>query len=133
MCAKKSGAARRGRDRAGAVGRRQPEPAAVSAFEAAARDKGRKRKFPLLGQKAPAPARPKPKGEAGSEARSRKKALLVEYKGMRKANRFVDRRFGGALPRCCTPLPSHLRFCPLTWAVPQSMRCNQATSAPPIR
>jgi hypothetical protein len=28
----------------------------------------------------------------------RKKTLLVEYKSLRKANTFIDRRFGGGLP-----------------------------------
>lgn len=102
MCAKKSGSGRGGgRGRGGGVGPgRRPEPA-VSAFEQAARSKGRKRKFPLLGQKQ---APPKAKDDGG-EARSRKAALLVEYKGMRKSNKFVDRRFGGAPDPTDVPPP----------------------------
>lgn len=33
----------------------------------------------------------------------RKKTLLVEYKQLKKANAFVDRRIGGALKLLCIP------------------------------
>ena len=34
-------------------------------------------------------------------ALQRKSTLLVEYRQLRKSNAFIDRRFGGARPRCC--------------------------------
>jgi hypothetical protein len=86
MCAKKT----RAKGRLAGVSRRA-EPATTSAFELAARNKGGKRKFPLLGQKE-APVKQK---KSGADAVSREKSLLIEYKKMKKSNRFVDRRFGG--------------------------------------
>mmetsp|Transcript_6537 Transcript_6537/g.18229 ORF Transcript_6537/g.18229 Transcript_6537/m.18229 type:complete len:933 (-) Transcript_6537:161-2959(-) len=64
---------------------------AVNKFERASAEKGSRRKFPLLGHKQAKPTT----GKKGSqESRSRKEALLIQYKNLGKSNSFVDRRFG---------------------------------------
>lgn len=82
------------RHKLGRLQRSKSIPEAENAFARAAAGKGSRRKLPLLGQ-----VRKSTKGAAGggptAETSRRKKALLVQYKHMKKSNRFVDRRFGG--------------------------------------
>ncbi len=67
----------------------------------------------------------------------RKKTLLVEYRQLRKANTFIDRRFGGAtdahqraLPAACCMLPAALSPLPFTTSTATATK-NITPSTPP--